>query len=48
MNIDELLLTIETMAKRNGLSKPFVVGGVPRDRLMKQRGKEINVTCVCH
>lgn len=42
MDINELLSTISDLAERNGLSKPFVVGGVPRDRLMGQKGKKIN------
>ena len=32
MLVSELLLTIESLAKENGLSKPYIVGGLPRDR----------------
>ena len=42
MDIHELLSAIDELAKKNNVSKPFIVGGVPRDRLMGKRGKEIN------
>lgn len=42
MDIHELLSTIGNLAKQNGLNRPFIVGGVPRDRVMGHKGKEIN------
>ena len=41
MDINELLLLIQRIAKQNSLSEPFVVGGVPRDRIM-DKGKAIS------
>ena len=41
MNIDELLSAIEDTARANNISKPFIVGGVPRDRML---GKRENIT----
>jgi tRNA nucleotidyltransferase/poly(A) polymerase len=43
MNIDELLSEIEQVAKRYGLSKPFLVGGIPRDRVLGTRGKKSDI-----
>lgn len=34
MNIREVLTLIDTLAKRHNLSRAFVVGGVPRDKLL--------------
>lgn len=42
MNINDILSTIAQIAKDNGISKPFIVGGVPRDRYMGEKGKAIN------
>jgi poly(A) polymerase len=42
MDIHELLSTIDSLAKQNGLNRPFIVGGVPRDRVLGDRGKNIN------
>jgi len=42
MDINELLSLVKRIAKRHNLSEPFVVGGVPRDRIMAKSGKEIN------
>jgi len=42
MNINDLLSTISDLAERHGMDKPFIVGGVPRDRFMGKKGKEIN------
>ena len=42
MDINELLSIIGKLAKENNLSTPFVVGGVPRDRLMRKKGRDIN------
>ncbi len=41
MKLHEILSTIETAAKDNGLSQPFVVGGTPRDRV-RGEAKEIH------
>lgn len=41
MNITELLKSIEETAEKYGLSKPYMVGGVPRDRILG-RQKEIH------
>ena len=37
MQINEILQSIEQAAKRDGISKPFLVGGVPRDRILGKR-----------
>ena len=42
MDINELLSTIGELANKSGLSKPFIVGGTPRDRLMGEKGGDIN------
>jgi len=34
MKLSELLYAIENIAKKKGLSKPYIVGGLPRDRLL--------------
>lgn len=39
MKINELLLDIENIAKANRLNTPFIVGGVPRDRMLGQKGR---------
>jgi poly(A) polymerase len=49
MKIDELLLNIENIARRNDFSKPYIVGGVPRDRILGKRSgksdvKDIDIT----
>lgn len=41
MQIYELLLKIKSIAKEHNLSTPFIVGGVPRDRVMGNREREI-------
>lgn len=38
MKIDELLSIITRVAKDNKLSQPFIVGGVPRDRILGTSG----------
>lgn len=50
MAIDDILMNISKIAKESGLSKPFIVGGVPRDRVLGQRGevaeiKDVDITC---
>lgn len=42
MDINELLSIIQRTAQENNLSKPFIVGGIPRDRVMKGRDSSIN------
>jgi len=49
MNLDELLATIESVASESGLSKPLIVGGVPRDRIIglidkKSEIRDIDIT----
>jgi len=49
MNLDELLATIESVASENGLSKPLMVGGVPRDRVIglidkKSEIRDVDIT----
>jgi len=39
MNINELLLDIGEIAKANNINTPFIVGGVPRDRMLGRKGK---------
>jgi tRNA nucleotidyltransferase/poly(A) polymerase len=41
MKLSELLLAIEKIADDRGLSRPFIVGGLARDKLLK-RVKDIN------
>ena len=41
MKLHDLLTLIEQTAEKNGLSKPFIVGGTPRDRV-RGEAKEIN------
>ena len=42
MNVRDLLSEIENIAKENGISKPYIVGGTPRDRVMGEASKHIN------
>jgi poly(A) polymerase len=49
MKIDELLSDIDNVATENNLSKPFIVGGTPRDRILGEIGtkseiKDIDIT----
>jgi len=49
MNVDEILSGVEKVADRLKLSQPFIVGGVPRDRLLGKRGtksqiKDVDIT----
>lgn len=41
MKLHDILSLIEKTAEQNGLSKPFIVGGTPRDRV-RGEAKEIN------
>jgi len=43
MNLDELLSTIENTASTNNISKPFIVGGIPRNRIIGNRGKKSEI-----
>lgn len=42
MDIAELLSIISQTAAAAGLSRPFIVGGIPRDRVMLGRDSDIN------
>lgn len=49
MKIDELLSNIESVARKNDFNKPYMVGGVPRDRILGKRSgksdvKDIDIT----
>jgi len=49
MKIDELLSQIEQIARASKFGKPFIVGGVPRDRILGKRSgksdiKDIDLT----
>lgn len=41
MTIRDTLLTIKTLANENHLSEPFIVGGMPRDKVLN-KSEEIN------
>lgn len=43
MDVDEILSGVEKVADRLNLSQPFIVGGVPRDRLLGKRGKKSEI-----
>jgi len=43
MNVDEILQDIADVARTNKLGKPFMVGGVPRDRILGQRGEKSDI-----
>lgn len=43
MKIDELLSEINKVAASNNLSKPYLVGGVPRDRVLGQIGEKSEI-----
>lgn len=38
MKVDEILSKVEEVAKQNNIYQPFMVGGVPRDRILGKRG----------
>lgn len=40
MNLVELLAVVAKTASDNGVAQPFMVGGVPRDRIIGVRGKK--------
>ena len=40
MKIDEILKMIGDLAKENDIGEPFIVGGVPRDRIIGVGGKK--------
>jgi tRNA nucleotidyltransferase/poly(A) polymerase len=49
MNIEELLIAIKDLASKNGISEPYLVGGIPRDRVMgrvkeKHEIKDVDIT----
>lgn len=39
MSVKDTLLEIRRLAKDNGLSEPFIVGGLPRDKIMNRSSK---------
>ena len=43
MKLDELLAIVENVATTNGLSRPLMVGGVPRDRVIGVIGKKSEI-----
>lgn len=43
MKIDELLSEIKKAAQENNLSEPFIVGGIPRDRVLGQIGTKSEI-----
>lgn len=43
MRILEILSLIDNLAKDNGLSKPYICGGLPRDKVMKRNLDDIDV-----
>jgi tRNA nucleotidyltransferase/poly(A) polymerase len=43
MKLDQLLSFIDETANRNKISQPFMVGGVPRDRILGSRGTKTNI-----
>lgn len=46
MKISELLQTLENIADENGISKPYIVGGLPRDKVFGiiENVKDIDIT----
>lgn len=46
MRVSQLLNALRDIAKRNGLSKPYIVGGIPRDRAFgaPEEIKDIDIT----
>jgi poly(A) polymerase len=49
MKIDELLSNIENVARSNKINTPYIVGGIPRDRILGKRSgkssiKDIDIT----
>lgn len=43
METSEFLLDIVNIARNNRISKPFIVGGVPRDRIMGKSGQKSDI-----
>ena len=43
MAIKEVLLGIKRLAKENGLSEPYIVGGLPRDKILNRPSKIADV-----
>lgn len=46
MKVANVLLTISNIAKDNGLSKPYICGGLPRDKVLDRKGDftDIDIT----
>lgn len=47
MKLKDLLFLVQDVAKKNNISTPYVVGGLPRDVLLKKidKIKDIDITC---
>jgi len=43
MNLETFLKNIMLLAKQNGISEPFITGGVPRDRVFSKLGEKSNI-----
>jgi len=43
VGVKEVLLQIKLLAKDNGLSEPYIVGGLPRDKMLSRSHKVIDV-----
>lgn len=43
MSVEKLLKNVELLARRNSLSKPFIVGGVPREMIIGSLGKKADI-----
>lgn len=43
MKLKSLLLTISNVAKKNGISTPFICGGTPRDKLLNRLDKIVDL-----
>jgi tRNA nucleotidyltransferase/poly(A) polymerase len=43
MKLEDFLITVKDLASSNGLSEPFMVGGVPRDRVLGKIGTPLEI-----
>jgi tRNA nucleotidyltransferase/poly(A) polymerase len=43
MKLNELLSVVKKVADNGGISQPFIVGGVPRDRILGKRDKALKI-----
>jgi hypothetical protein len=46
MSIKDVLLSLKILSKNNGLSEPYIVGGLPRDKLldMSRKVEDVDLT----